>query len=421
LTEFDVSPENKFKLSLLSIEKRFIELEGAMGEMQQKLQNLPVADTKDLEQRISDLEDLIYVEQAGIEELKGMLERGQEKKGISAEEVEKIAEPIIVKLKADLEAKIEQMKGNIGQLQSNAPESPMQMQEMSDKLMQFEMKLRALHHFRAELDIIKNKVAPLNAEVIKSIIAEISDLRIETGREIREIKDKIGNTPLYADVEFLSNRVKDLKLTVDNMLNMKVELESKLLNMERNMAEGGGSSSVAANLIDEVGGAKKQLFEMQKRISSLDAVLKDFMKKERDKEGDRTKQMEMSREIETLYSKINDLYADIEQKALNMNRLAPVDFENKIADFNSKIFQLQNEMNKIAGSTVSDKNDLSSKVSKLEEQVHILSSRTREVRSPAYEDQMKELLEKLILLEIRVNVLETNISQPHKMQPIILE
>jgi len=185
-----------------------------------------------------------------------------------------------------------------------------------------------------------------------------------------------------------------LKLTVDNLLNMKVEIDAKLLNMERNMSDtGGGSSAVAVNLISEVEDTKKQLFIMQKRLSAIDSMTKNFIKNMGEKGMDTARQMEMTKEIEELYAKMNELYGDMEKKALDMNRLAPMDVTNKVSNLNARI-------------------------SRLEEQLHSLPKSSG---SRIYDEQMKELLEKIILLETRVNVLETHIVEPQKNQPIILE
>ena len=430
MAEFGTAPEDKYKLSLLSIEKRFVELEIAIGEVQQKVQSIQVPNAGDLEERVSDLEDLIYVEQAGIEELKGILESEQKQKPeVFAQEVQKIVDPIVAKIKADLESSIHQVKELIAQFQqqTQVPEqmresyakindlenrmnemknmilqaprqtqAPEQIQEIYERINQLEGQMKAVPHFRAELENLRNKVDPMNAETIKSIVGELSDQRIETSREIRELKEKVGNAPLYADIQFLTNRIKDLKLTVDNLLNMKVEIDAKILNMERNMAEGsGGNSSVAANLISEVEDTKKLVFGMQKTISSLDAAMKGMTAIQM--QGlDKDKQTLLMKEMESLYTKMNSLYAEAERKALDMNRLAALNTNDKIVEMDSKI-------------------------SRLEEELHYASSRPAQNISRTNEDQLKEILEQLIFLQTRVNVLETHISEPKRIHPIILE
>jgi hypothetical protein len=64
---------------------------------------------------------------------------------------------------------------------------------------------------------------------------------------------------------------------------------------------------------------------------------------------------------------------------------------------------------------------MDSKISRLEEELHYASSRPAQNISRTNEDQLKEILEQLIFLQTRVNVLETHISEPKRIHPIILE
>jgi len=63
--------------------------------------------------------------------------------------------------------------------------------------------------------------------------------------------------------------------------------------------------------------------------------------------------------------------------------------------------------------------NINARISRLEQELRNVKSRIPV--SAAYEDQIKDLLEKSILLESRVNVLEKHITEPHRVQPIILE
>lgn len=389
MAEFGTSPEDRFKLTLLSIEKRFVELESILQEVKQKVEAAQTQPTQpeqpsDIEQRVSDVEDIIYVEQAGIEELKAMLE---EKKGAAPEDVKKIVEPMINNFRNEIEDRMH----NMHQTHINREE----IQEIEDRIVGLENQQKILHHFKAEIENLKDKVQSLNDETVHSIVSEVSDLRIDAGREIRELKEKIGNAPLYADVQFLSNRVKDLKMTMDNLLNMKVEVDAKLLNLERNLAEGGGGSSFSAsNLISEIDDTKKQLFTVQKRIAGLDLTIKNIQNSFAGKPLQGGRLIEMTKEIEDLYRKLNEIYAEAERKTLEINRLAPVNVDDKIAELTSKIANLENELQR---------------------------ARHPERGSGVMDDQLKEFLEKLILLETRVNVLETTFTGPQRHYPIVLE
>lgn len=91
-----------------------------------------------------------------------------------------------------------------------------------------------------------------------------------------------------------------------------------------------------------------------------------------------------------------------EISGLKQNTQTPL--ESKVAaqvDFNDKV------------------SNINARISKLEQELHRVKSRIP--ISAAYEDQIKELLEKVILLETRVSVLEKHITEPHRIQPIILE
>jgi predicted nucleic acid-binding Zn-ribbon protein len=124
---------------------------------------------------------------------------------------------------------------------------------------------------------------------------------------------------------------------------------------------------------------------------------------------------------EKIGAKFSEIRGKISKLEEQVSNVSTQKMNERIFETNARISKLQDEVNKMSGLNVNGKNELGSKISKIEEQVHVLSSRPKEVRSPVYEEQMKELLEKLIFLETRVNVLETNISEPRRLEPIILE
>jgi predicted nucleic acid-binding Zn-ribbon protein len=94
-----------------------------------------------------------------------------------------------------------------------------------------------------------------------------------------------------------------------------------------------------------------------------------------------------------------------------------VNLENQI----SGLKNMQTPQSKVSAQVdFNDKvSNINARISKLEQELHRVKSRIP--ISAAYDDQIKELLEKVILLETRVSVLEKHITEPHKIQPIILE
>ena len=71
---FGKSPEDRFKLSLLQVEKRFVTLENSVNELNQRIFGKDLSEVRKMDERIDDIEDLLSVEQAAILELKKMLE-----------------------------------------------------------------------------------------------------------------------------------------------------------------------------------------------------------------------------------------------------------------------------------------------------------------------------------------------------------
>lgn len=95
-----------------------------------------------------------------------------------------------------------------------------------------------------------------------------------------------------------------------------------------------------------------------------------------------------------------------------------VDLENEISGLKQNSQTPQSKVS--AQVDFNDKvSNINARISKLEQELHRVKSRIP--ISAAYDDQIKELLEKVILLETRVSVLEKHITEPHRIQPVILE
>jgi predicted nucleic acid-binding Zn-ribbon protein len=103
-------------------------------------------------------------------------------------------------------------------------------------------------------------------------------------------------------------------------------------------------------------------------------------------------------------------------------KLSLLTIEKRFVDLENEISRL-NQTPETKVSAQIDFNDkvsnINARISKLEQELHRVKSRIPV--SAAYEDQIKELLEKVILLETRVSVLEKHITEPHRIQPVILE
>lgn len=397
----------------LEFEKKLIDVQLTVSQLEEKINAMDttaatanVSDfqqkIEDVQQRIEDVEDLAMVEQAGIIELKKMLEEQPKQAAempqippsavaISPEELDKVANIITDRWKekfTNLEKKIVAVE--IPQNFPDSDEIKKQVQYFADQLNNLKFVLNS------EMGQIKEKM--VTEDLAQTIISEVSDLRTEYGREIRSIKERIGSAPLYADIQFLSNRVKDMKQVVDNLLNMRVEIDSKILNLERSMVES-EAMKLPGNLDREIDNIKRELISNGKKTLTLERTIQESSKKfENLNVGEIGRKLEVMKEVESLYAKINEIYMDLQRKVDTIGKSTPVNIENKIRNLEERIGEVQFSMK-----------DVDNKIAK------------QRMPANAFDDQVHDLIERIIFLETRIRALERTLQQSSKLEPIILE
>jgi hypothetical protein len=368
--------EDKFKLSLLHIDKRFVDLELAIGELSEKLKDVDVKDVSEVKQRTDDIEDLIMVEQAGVLELKKMLE-----------EIQKRAE---------------------------APQAPASVAVPKEEIEKMTSMIMGELH---------NKLEKTEKNV-QSVINEISNLRTETGNEIIRIKERIGSSPIYADMQFITNRVKDLKNTVDSLLNMKVEVDSRILNLERSLVEISEKKGVSPNILKELENIKFKIDDLEKTTQETSTIIK-FLDERKIEE-----KMKIISDIENTYSRLNQLYIGAQK---NVQELAKVDLKIKdgMKIYEERLEKLENtltEFKTLVQQQISS--ELNKKIIGIENRMGVVETFTKdfdkkisktEIPVEMIDKQINELLSKIIFLETRLSALERMLQQPAKVEPIILE
>jgi len=222
LTETDPikDMENKFKLSLIQIEKRFVDLEATVGELLQKVKDLDAESMKELRERIDSLENLIMVEQAGIIELKKALESYSSEREIPydiRERLAKIEEKLASLDATALEAKIK----NIADL-FNANLN-LKWKEIQKNINLAEERLRSLP------EEVLEEMKKVKIESIEKVAEELSDLRAAARHleEFKIIKNKIieSMANLHKEVEKSKS---EFKLMVDGLKSIRNEFELKL-------------------------------------------------------------------------------------------------------------------------------------------------------------------------------------------------
>lgn len=277
--------EDKYKLAFLQIDKRLINLELALGELNEKIKNLKVIDSETantIQERLEDLEDLIMVENLGGVELKKTLE------GINSQIDELSKKTAILppeeyqKIEASLLQKIDEKI-------STLPSSPSTLQE--------------------EVGRLNERIKVLETDVVQKIVSEVADLRNEMSKEIRDVKDRVsglGTIKPDIDIKFLSSRLNSLKENVEYLLNRKTEIDMRMENLQKMLAQ--------LALKAEQTPVEKPSIEIpssiEQRISSLEdkvGLLADKLRTREIDEGKREVPMALNMQINELLDKIVNL------------------------------------------------------------------------------------------------------------------
>lgn len=417
--------EGSVKRKQLLLEKRFVDMELGFDELKQKIESLDPKVISEVLQRIEDLEDLALIDSLGVTEIKKMLEDVKKRYeevasrkpviSMSPEDVEKITSsimPVVQSSVSPIEKKVEEKLNEMSAekekirnllesiekryeelakrkpVVSMGPEDlgritssvmpviesavlPKIEQKVEDRLKAISTESgihlaaedldKSIADIKKEVGYLKDKIKPLETEVIQKIVSEIADLRTETGKEIMDIKDRIegvGATKSDIDIKFLSSRVNALKENIDYLLNRKTETDMKIENLRKAVAKI-AENAVSTDIIETIEKSKRVLVDLGNRIESIENSLKSF-------------ETAKTTGSEKLYKKIVDMY---------------------------------NEMNK-----------------ELEEAKKLTTAQALKAGPPTSLDtQIDELLNRIIFLESRMRAIEKTLEKKDKSGPIILE
>jgi hypothetical protein len=373
LVEEETKPEmgDKYKLTLLQIDKRFVDLELAVGELSEKIKAFDPQVIADLQEKIDSLDSLIMTESLGVMEFKKMMENLEKRfeeipkeAALSPENLNKLTSSILPALESSILPKIETRISEIERKLTSIsikPSSP----ELEQRLENISAELKNLVAYtQNEIKNIKEKIRPFDQEIVQKIVSEVSDLRTEVSKEIRYIKEKIEGeraTKSDIDLKFLGSRVNTLKESVDFLLNRKVEIDQKIENLEKALARLSGMTgeTLPEGVIEDVENARKELI---KKIERAEEVSQELEKK-----------LELVKKVEgpapfVIPEKINERLASLEKKlSLLESEILP----GKMPTFPGK--------------------------------------------------EISELISRIRALEARINALERAPQKPKKVEPIVLE
>jgi chromosome segregation ATPase len=252
--------ENKVKIALTQTEKRLVDLELGLAEFKEAIMKFSNVDQNslsmlselpDLKQRLEDLEDLVMIESAGIEELKDVME---------------------------------EVRDRIKQPQSTQPEEATQKNIL---LGDIESKLSYLDQMKRELDDLAHEVATMKQGAI-------------------QITEAPSSPP--QDNQLLSAKIENVKTVVDELIKRKVELDMKIEKIEKTVSliQTRGPNTLPDDLKKEMDTLNRSLSVLDSRMDAIESVSKDL--------SDDMKKLKVSVQKFDTFEKASNLAKELQTK-----------------------------------------------------------------------------------------------------------
>lgn len=418
-------PEN---VKSLEFEKKLIDVQLTLSQLNEKVGSIDTEAISSLQQRIEDLEDLIMVEQAGILELKKMMEEQ--------------AQPTVT---PGVEEKIKKLEAEIESSMQKAPPSSVEIETLREKVSDVEGKFYS---------------------VISSVESSIKNIN----EDVKNLKERPA-PKAGVDFDLFSSKIENLKRSLDDVLKKKLEIDMKISEFDQKfeIIEDKIRESFSERILDEMKLSKRELVAINARTDSLERVIRDVIStieklesgvgklesiekvtllgKDIDKKIQRFKFIEeevtrLSTRIESIYDSIDkrldkirgvdEKFSEVKQvidklsKEIDSNKIQILDRAKKddIEDIRSKLSRIERgaakeDVMKTVESYMSDMGDM---VNSVKREVDEKISGMRSFMEPQFSgDDIKSLIEKMVTLEVRIRTLENSLTQNKGMEPIILE
>jgi predicted nucleic acid-binding Zn-ribbon protein len=204
-----------------------------------------------------------------------------------------------------------------------------ELSKLKEENYNFGKRIEQISNIENEIKSLNERIKLLEGQIIQRVASEISDLRMETSGEIKEIKDKISGitaTKSEIDIKFLSSRLNSLKENVDYLLNRKVEFDMKLDDFQKALTklaekvEDIESMSFATTTVEERIRALEEKMEkmpdeifnnLKNAISQLPSVRQQKFKAETEKPDLDSDIKKLLEKLSFLESKIMSLEEDV--------------------------------------------------------------------------------------------------------------
>ena len=382
--------EEKFKLSLLGLEKKVLDLEGLVNDLKKSLES------KNLEQRIEDIEDVLMASNLVIYELKEKLE---------AIGFGKLFEKLDVEKLNNLLKRVESLKKELTGFNS---ELNLIKEKFDEILNETEKVKEKVEKSEVSIESINQKFSELKNREIGKILSEISALRNDFTKEILKLKEELDELKKASptDLSILNSRLNSLKEDVEYLMNRKVEMEMSLKNLEQKVGEMLEGKLVQEKLLKGLENFGKRVKTLEEKLKQLEKISfrlstlensVEILKSLATKEIPEEKFEEIGNRLNLLTSKLNALEIWIESKKEKVPR---IDFEKIVQEkLNDLKLEFVNQINSFDFKL----KELESKVSELKD---VLKLGKFLLESESLNERISEISRKLFELEERVKNLE---------------
>lgn len=323
------SSDSKARLSLLQAEKRFADLELGLEEVKNSVAEVREATERfkeidpaaiqqlsqlsDMKQRLEDVEDLIMVESAGIEELKNLM---QDLKG-----------------------------GPKSEAPAEAPrtELPEGLEEKLAALEEIEEKISAFGDLKQQVEGIESELAEMKGGLatqpsagaqtpdLRPFAAKFEQLKSEVEAKIEEL-DKAGAYGRMPDTSSISN---ELKKKIDGLNRKFSEIGSRIESVEN-------ASKDFPNSLQRFG---KKMSEMGPRIEALENVSKsmpdDLQRLAKKEVGN------VSKSLSEFVSRIESVESFSKNLSENMERSAKREVSGQTSNLSKKLLELNSRVESV--------------------------------------------------------------------------
>ena len=386
--------EEKFKISLLNLERKILDLEGLIADLSKK-----VKEVEKVKSEMEDLEDLTMVGNLAVIDLKKRVEEVKVDKG---------------KLQS-LINEVEALKNTLKPLKSEIEEikKVLPMEEMKEKISFLENMTKRLSEENKEfqtnfseltltINKIKKDISRLEEEGLKKILSEITSIRSEMYKEIRGLKEQVEELEKKTssvDIALLASKFNSLKENVDYLLNRKVEIDMKMKNLEESISKIMNQEFLPENIINDLTRISERTRSLEERVESLKAIVVGM--------GEKIKKVESSKiSTEAPSSEILRRLKNVEEELKNIKGL------RSGANLNEILNRIENLEKGASPELVSTSSLIKSEISEIKQKIKELEEQisTKSIEPKISEENFSRIANKINELEKRISKIEKSLT-----------